>query len=182
MSSGYVFINSYTLSQCDDSSAFKEMDGDSKKSDFSSRYGSMNIHTVYQYNFLKSLINYNNRDDMDMNANLYNEYMSSGTDLLKRYTLPQYNKSSNLNDMNMGVENGDVNGGYCYMNSSTGSKSKNRNFVVSTKKMKLLPKYLKWKIMDYRMGLALMLCYLYPHLINIPTWNATINIITFYRI
>ena len=57
-----------------------------------------------------------------MNANLYNEYMSSGTDLLKRYTLPQYNKSSNLNDMNMGVENGDVNGVHCYMNSSTESE------------------------------------------------------------
>ena len=34
----------------------------------------------------------------------------------------------------MSVDNGDVNGNYCYMNSSTGSESKNPNSKVSVKK------------------------------------------------
>ena len=36
--------------------------------------------------------------------------------------------------MNMGAENGCVNGGHCYMNSPTGSESKNHNSIDSTKK------------------------------------------------
>ena len=36
--------------------------------------------------------------------------------------------------MNMGVENGDVNGGHCYMNSSTGCESKNHNSIYYTNK------------------------------------------------
>ena len=36
--------------------------------------------------------------------------------------------------MNMGVENGDVNGGNCYMNRSPGSQSNNQNFIYYTKK------------------------------------------------
>ena len=36
--------------------------------------------------------------------------------------------------MNMGVEIGDVNGGYSYMNSSNGSKPKNQNSIDSKNK------------------------------------------------
>ena len=57
---------------------------------------------------------------MDMNANLQNGDGRSGIGLLKIHTLPPYNESSNLNETNMGIENGDVNGGHCYMNSITG--------------------------------------------------------------
>ena len=35
----------------------------------------------------------------------------------------------------MGVENGDVNGNYCYMNGYTASKSKNHNSMDYTNKM-----------------------------------------------
>ena len=35
--------------------------------------------------------------------------------------------------MNMSVEKGDVNGDYCYMNSSTGYESKNHNDIDDTK-------------------------------------------------
>ena len=48
------------------------MDGGVEKGDLSSGYGSMNIHTFYQQNGLKSLMNYNDRYDTDMNANLHN--------------------------------------------------------------------------------------------------------------
>ena len=37
--------------------------------------------------------------------------------------------------MNISVENGDVNGGYCYTNISIGSESKNNNSINSTKKI-----------------------------------------------
>ena len=73
-------------------------------------------------------------DHMDMNDNLHHGYLSSGIGLLNSHILPPYKKSSNLNEINMGVENGDVNGGHCYMNSSTGSESNNHNSVDSTKK------------------------------------------------
>ena len=53
------YINSHNISQCDYSSTFKEMDGDAEKGVVSSGYGSMNIHTVYQLNCLKSLMNLN---------------------------------------------------------------------------------------------------------------------------
>ena len=45
--------------------------------------------------------------------------MSSVIGLINSHTLPKYNESSNFNDLNMGVENGDVNGGNYYMNSPT---------------------------------------------------------------
>ena len=59
-----------------------------------------------------------------MNANLQNGHVSSEIGLPIRHTLPQYNESSNLDEMNMSIENGDINGGYFYMNSSTGSIKK----------------------------------------------------------
>ena len=46
------------------------MDGDDENCDVSSGYGSTNIHIVYLNNVSKLLINSNDRDDMDMNANL----------------------------------------------------------------------------------------------------------------
>ena len=98
------------------------MDGDVEKGDGSSGYGSMDNQTVYWHNGEKQLLHYNDMDDMDMNANLNNGDVSSGIGLPNRHTLLQYNEPSNLNDMNMGVENGDVNGGHCYMNSPTGSE------------------------------------------------------------
>ena len=47
VSSGNGFINIHTISQCDDSSTFKDMDGDSEKRDISSLYGSTNRKNVY---------------------------------------------------------------------------------------------------------------------------------------
>ena len=38
-----------------------------------------------------------------MNANLQNGDVGSGIFLLNNHKLPQYNESSNLNEMNMGV-------------------------------------------------------------------------------
>ena len=65
---------------------------------------------------------------MDMNDNLQNLYVSSVISLIYRHTLPEYKDWSNLNDMNMGIENSNVNGDHYYMNSSTESESKNHNF------------------------------------------------------
>ena len=50
VSSGYDSKNIHTLSQCDDSSNFKQVYGDVKKGDVSSGYGSMNSHTDLQQN------------------------------------------------------------------------------------------------------------------------------------
>ena len=61
--------------------------------------------------------------------------MSSRIGFLNSHTLPQYNESSNLNELKMGVENVDVNSSHCYMNSSTGSESNNCKYIVSTKKI-----------------------------------------------
>ena len=72
---------------------------------------------------------------MDMYDNLQNVDVSSWISLLNSYTLPQYNESSNLNEMNIGVENGDVNSGHCYMNSLTGSESRNQNSIYYRKKI-----------------------------------------------
>ena len=80
------------------------------------------------------MINYNGWDDRDKNTNLHNGDVSSGIGLLNLHTLPQYKKSSNLNETNMAVENGDVNGGHCYINSPTGYYSNNHNFIDSTTK------------------------------------------------
>ena len=85
----------------------------------------MNSSTDLQHNSLESLINDNDRNDTDMNDTFKNVDASIGIGLLNSQTIPQYNKSSNLNEMNMGVKNGDVNGDYCYMNSSTGSEPNN---------------------------------------------------------
>ena len=121
-------------------------------------------------------MNYNDRDDTDMNANLQNGDVSSGISLLNSHTLTQCNKSINLNDMNMSVENGDVYG----VNSSTGSESKNHNCIYYTNKSdKMSPNRSELEIMDYRMVLALMLYCLHLHLINIPICNTTINIVNF---
>ena len=79
------------------------MDQNTEKSGLSSEYGSMNIHNVYQQNGSKSLMNYNDRDDMDMNSNLHNGYVSNEIGILNSHTLTQYNLSSILNEMNMGV-------------------------------------------------------------------------------
>ena len=95
------------------------MDGDDENCDVSSGYGSTNIHIVYLNNVSKLLINSNDRDDMDMNANLKNEDVISGIGLINIHTTPQFKESSNLNEINMGVINVDVNGGHFYMNSPT---------------------------------------------------------------
>ena len=38
---------------------------------------------------------------------------------------------------------------------------------------------IKWKIMDNRMVLTLVLCYLYTQLTNMPIFNTIMNIISF---
>ena len=78
---------------------------------------------------------YYDRDDMDINSNWNNRDMSIGIGVLNSHNLHQYNKSSNLNEMNMGVENGDANSGHFYMNSANGSESKNQKSIDSTKKI-----------------------------------------------
>ena len=103
VSSGYGFINSHTLSQCEYSNNFKELDGKVKNGDASSGYGSMNSNADSRHNSFKLLMNYNDRDETDMNANLQNGYVSIGIDLLNIHTTRQYNESSNLNDIIMGV-------------------------------------------------------------------------------
>ena len=55
--------------------------------DVSSGYGSMNIRNIFQQNGLKSLISYNDRDDIDMNADLHNVDVSSGISLINIHTL-----------------------------------------------------------------------------------------------
>ena len=52
------------------------------------------------------------------------------------------------------------------------------SYILQRKWMKMFPMYLKCKIMDYRMVLTLMLCYLHPHFINIPICTTIMNIIT----
>ena len=79
-------------------------------------------------------MNNNNRDAMEMHANLQNGEVSNGIGLLNSHSPPQYNESRNLNEMNMGVENGYVNGVPCYININTESKSKNHNCIDYTKK------------------------------------------------
>ena len=78
--------------------------------------------------------------------------------------------------MNMGVENGDFNGGHFYMNSPTVPKSNNHNFIDSTNKRdQISPSISEMEKMDYRMVLKFMLCKLYPHLINMTIWNTIIT-------
>ena len=95
----------------------------------------MNSHGDLQQNGLESLINDNDRIDTDMNGNLHNGYASSLFGLLNSHTSHQDNESSKLNDLNMSVDNGCVNGDYFYMNSSTVSDIKNHNSVDYTNKI-----------------------------------------------
>ena len=64
VSNGNDFINSHTLSQCDYSINFNDMDGVVENGDVSSGYGYINSHSIYQLNVLKPLMNYNGMDDM----------------------------------------------------------------------------------------------------------------------
>ena len=66
------------------------MDGYVEKGNVSSGYVSTNSHTIYQHIGLKSYINYNDRDDMELNANLHNGDLSSAAGLLNSHTLPQF--------------------------------------------------------------------------------------------
>ena len=59
--------------------------------------------------------------ETDIHETLQNGDACSEIGLLNCHTVPQDNKSSKLDDMNMCVKNGDVNGEYCYINISTGS-------------------------------------------------------------
>ena len=78
------------------------MDRDVENGYVISGYGSMNSHTDFQQNGSKSLIYYIDNEDTDMNATLKNIDTSSGIGLLSINTLPQYNESSHLNEINMG--------------------------------------------------------------------------------
>ena len=80
-------------------------------------------------------MNNNDSNDTYMNETLQNGYVSSGIGLLNSHTLPQDNESSNLNDMNMSVDNGDANVDHCYINSYTGYESKNNSSIDYTKKI-----------------------------------------------
>ena len=100
----------------------------------------MNSHTDLQQIFLESLINDNDRIDSDMNKTLQNGDVSSGIGLLNSHNLPQDKKSSKLNKINMSVENGYINGDYCYMNSSTRSDINiTISLVIQIKEIKFLP-------------------------------------------
>ena len=66
VSSGHGFYNSHTLSQCEDSSTFKEMDGDFEKGDVISGYISMDSHIDLQNNGLESFMTDNDRNDKNI--------------------------------------------------------------------------------------------------------------------
>ena len=70
MSSVIFFINSHNISQCNYSSNFKEIEGDVENGGVSSGHGSINRICFDQQMGLKSSINYNDRYDMEMNADL----------------------------------------------------------------------------------------------------------------
>ena len=76
----------------------------------------------------------NDSIDTDMNETLQNGDVSSGIGLIKIHYLPQANELRKTNGMNMSVDNGDVNGDYYYMNSSTGSVIRNHNSIDYAKK------------------------------------------------
>ena len=69
-----------------------------------------------------------------MDDDLQNVDVSHGIVLINICTIYQFNESSNLNDTNWGIENGDVSGGNCFMNRQTLSETKNQNSIYSTKK------------------------------------------------
>ena len=87
VSIGNGFINSHTNSQCNGSSTFKDMYGDIESGDVSSGYDSINCHTAYQQNGLKSLMDYNIKDDVNMNDNLQSGDLSSGIVLINSHIL-----------------------------------------------------------------------------------------------
>ena len=111
----WVLKHPHYLTKCDDSSTFKKIDVDVHKRSVSSGYGFLNIKTDSQHNYLESLISYNDMIDTYMNETLHNGDMSTRIGLLNIHTLPQASKSSQLNEMNMSVDNDDVNGDYFYM-------------------------------------------------------------------
>ena len=67
------------------------MDGVVENGDVSGGHGSINSHTIYQQNGLKTLINSNNIGDMEINADLNHGYVSRGIGLINSYTLYQFN-------------------------------------------------------------------------------------------
>ena len=85
------FFLSHTLSQCEDPSTFKEIDGCSERGYVSSVYGYMNSHADLQQNVLESLINDNDSNDTDINDTFYNLDVSIGIGLLNIHTLSQDN-------------------------------------------------------------------------------------------
>ena len=72
--------------------------------------------------------------DTDINETLHEGDVSSGIGLLNSHTLPQANKSSKANEMNMSVYNGNDNVDYCYINISTVSGERNHNSIDYTDK------------------------------------------------
>ena len=157
------------------------MDGDVENDYVSGGHGYMKIHIIYQYNGFKPLINSNNINYIYINANLNDGDVSRLFCLINIHTLSQFNSSSWFIEMDWDVENGNVSVGLFFMNSHTIYKANNQNCIIYSKKRdEMFPTHLEWKILDYRMMLTLMLCYLYPHFINIPIWNAIMNIIPSY--
>ena len=79
-------------------------------------------------------MNENDSIDTYTDETLQNGDVSSVIGLLNIHTLPQGNESSKLNEMNMSVDNGDVNGDYCYMNIYTRYFISNHNTIDYEKK------------------------------------------------
>ena len=77
-------------------------------------------------------MNDNDNIETDINETLYKGNVSSEIGLLYSHIFIQSNKSSKLNKMNMSIDNGDINGNYCYMNSSTWSVVNNQNPIDYT--------------------------------------------------
>ena len=75
-----------------------------------------------------------NSIDTNINENLHNGYGISVIGLLNSHTLPPYNQSSKLNEINMSVENVYINCDFCYTNSCNVYVLKNRNIVDYTNK------------------------------------------------
>ena len=135
MSSGYGFLNNHILYQCEYSGTFKNIGGNIDNSDVSTGYGSINIPTDLQQNNLESLMKYNDRIDTYMNETLQNEYLISGIGLLNSHTILQSNESNEVNEVNMSVYSGDINGDYCYVNSYNGYIMRNNNCIDYTNKI-----------------------------------------------
>ena len=127
------FINIHTLSQCNESSYFNDVDGDVKNDVVSGGHGSMNRNNISQNNGLSLLINNNNSEDIDMNGNLKNGDVSCVIGLINRHTLSQCNESNQFNDMD-GDEKGWCEWRNFFMNSNTISEAKNLSSIDSTNK------------------------------------------------